>query len=230
MIRASFEENDDMASWFAQDQQEPIERFGALFTPDNMQFFNPEIDLPDGTPDRIFAALDPAYGGGDFVSMPICWQFGNEYYVVDAVYNDGDKDVTVPEVTNRMASMLDKFERKTAEVHFEETKTTSEYRNLCEKAWKEMGVPVNATHDPAPNTISKLDRIKNHAPDIRKLHFVDMNHRTKEYNKYIQNILSFKYDGKNKHDDGVDSTAQLCDMIYSERRKSKVVRIIKSPV
>ena len=40
-------------------------------------------------------------------------------------------------------------------------------------------------------------------------------------NKYFQNILSCTYDGKMKHDDGVDSTAQLCDMIYSNRKRRK---------
>lgn len=229
MDRASFEDNDDMASWFAQCQQEPIERHGALFTPDNMQFFNPDKDLPGEVPDRIFAAVDPAYGGGDFVSMPICYQFGTEYYIVDAVYNDGDKEVTVPEVTKRIAYHLDKFAPKTAEVHFEETKTTTEYRTLCEKEWKDLGAMVNTTHDPAPNQISKVDRIKNHAPDIRKLWFIDMNHRTKEYSKYIQNILSFKTEGKVKHDDGVDSTAQLCDMIYGGKR-IRQSRILQSPI
>ena len=229
MIRASFEENDDMASWFAQDQQEPIERLGALFTTDNMQFFNPETEMPAGVPDRIFAAVDPAYGGGDYVAMPICYQFGADYYIVDDVYNDGDKDITIPVVTERMAYHLDLFGRKTAEVHFEETKTTTEYRTKCEERWKEMGVPVNTTHDPAPNTVSKVDRIKNHAPDIRRLFFIDMNHRTKEYNKFFQNILTFKYDGKNKHDDGVDSVAQLCDMIYGDRRRIAKVEAITNP-
>ena len=222
MTRASFEENDDIASWLAQCQQEPIERLGALFTPDNMNFFNPETELPAGVPDRIFAAVDPAYGGGDYVSMPICYQFGEDYYIVDAVYNDGDKEITIPEITKRIALHLDQFGPKTAEVHFEETKTTTEYRTLCEKQWKELCVAVNATHSPAPNNVSKVDRIKNHAPDIRKLYFVDMHHRTKEYNKFFQNILTFKYDGKNKNDDGVDSVAQLCDMIYGNKRQNTV--------
>ena len=182
MIRASFEENDDMASWYAQDQQEPIERLGALFTTDNLNYFNPSKDLPDSVPDRIFAAIDPAYGGGDYVSMPICYQFGKFYYIVDVVYNDGEKDVTVPEVTNRIAYHLEKFAPKTAEVHFEENKSTEGYRMACEKQWKALGVPVNATHSAAPNNISKVDRIKNHAPEIRKLYFIDREHRTKEYN------------------------------------------------
>lgn len=222
MIRASFEENDDMASWYAQDQQQPIDRHGALFTTDNMQFFNPTKDLPNEVPDRIFAAVDPAYGGGDFVAMPICYQYGTNYYIVDVVYNDGDKEVTIPEVTTRIAGHLKKYFPKTAEVHFEETKTTVEYREKCEKEWEKLGAMVNATHDPAPNNISKIDRIKNHAPDIRKLYFIDRQHRTKEYNKYFQNILTFKTDGKNKHDDGVDATAQLCDMIYGNKRIAKV--------
>lgn len=226
----SFENNDDMASWFAQYQQEPIERKGQMFNVDNMNFFNP-AEIEGIKPDRIFAANDPAYGGGDFVSMPICYEIKGNHYVVDAVYNDGDKEITVPEVTSRMEDHIDKFPRKTAEVHFEETKTTVEYRKLCEKVWENDGYPINTSHDPADNKVAKMDRIKNHAPDIRKLYFVDMKFQTKEYRKYFQNILSCTYEGKMKHDDGVDSTAQLCDMIYGDRRKrGRTATIIKSPI
>ena len=226
----SFENNDDMASWFAQYQQEPIERKGQMFNVDNMNFFNP-AEIEGIKPDRIFAANDPAYGGGDFVSMPICYEINGNHYVVDAVYNDGDKDITVPEVTSRMEDHIDKFPRKTAEVHFEETKTTAEYRKLCKEVWEKDGYPINTSHDPADNKIAKMDRIKNHAPDIRKLYFVDMKFQTKEYRKYFQNILSCTYEGKMKHDDGVDSTAQLCDMIYGDKRKKgRTATIIKSPV
>lgn len=225
---SSFENNDDLASWLAQYQQEPIERRGQMFNVDTMNFFNP-AEIEGIRPDRIFAANDPAYGGGDFVSMPICYEIDGEHYVVDAVYNDGEKDVTIPEVASRIESHLDKFKNKTAEVHFEETKTTSGYRTECEKIWKEDGYPVNTTHDPADNKTAKMDRIKNHAPDIRKLHFVDMKHQSKEYRKYFQNILSCTYDGKMKHDDGVDSTAQLCDIIYGSKRKVAKVEAVSNP-
>ena len=226
---ASFENNDDMASWLAQYQQEPIERKGQMFNVDNMNFFNP-AEIEGIRPDRIFAANDPAYGGGDFVSMPICYEIDGEFYVADVVYNDGDKEITIPEVTSRMESHLDKFTNKTAEVHFEETKTTKSYREECEKIWKADGYPINTSHDPADNKTAKMDRIKNHAPDIRKLHFIDMRYQTKEYRKYFQNIISCTYDGKMKHDDGVDSTAQLCDMIYGNKRKKRQTRVISSPV
>lgn len=221
---ASFENNDDMASWFAQYQQEPIERKGQMFNVDMMNFFNP-AEIEGIRPDRIFAANDPAYGGGDFVSMPICYEIDGEHYIPDVVYNDGDKDITIPEVTSRMERHIDKFNNKTAEVHFEETKTTSAYRTECEKIWEKDGYPINTSHDPADNQTAKMDRIKNHAPDIRKLHFVDMRYQTKEYRKYFQNILSATFDGKMKHDDGIDSTAQLCDMIYVNKRSARVEAI-----
>lgn len=225
---ASFENNDDIASWLAQYQQQPIERRGQAFNIDNMNFFNP-AEIEGIRPDRIFAAVDPAYGGGDFVSAPICYEIDGLYYIPDAVYNDGDKEVTIPELTRRVENHLDKFENKTMEVHFEETKTTEEYRKKCEEIWEKDGYPVNATHDPADNQVAKKDRIKNHAPDIRKLHFVDLKHQSKEYRKYFQNILGFTYDGKMKHDDGIDSTAQLCDMIYGNKRKSAKVEATQNP-
>lgn len=221
---ASFENNDDMASWFAQYQQEPIERKGQMFNVDMMNFFNP-AELEGIRPDRIFAANDPAYGGGDFVSMPICYEIDGKHYIPDVVYNDGDKDITIPEVTSRMERHLDKFNNKTAEVHFEETKTTSAYRTECEKIWEKDGYPINTSHDPADNQTAKMDRIKNHAPDIRKLYFVDMKYQTKEYRKYFQNILSATFEGKMKHDDGIDSTAQLCDMIYGNKRMARAEAI-----
>ena len=221
---ASFENNDDMASWFAQYQQEPIERKGQMFNVDMMNFFNP-AKLEGIRPDRIFAANDPAYGGGDFVSMPICYEIDGEHYITDVVYNDGDKEITIPEVTSRMERHLDKFNNKTAEVHFEETKTTSAYRTECEKIWEKDGYPINTSHDPADNQTAKMDRIKNHAPDIRKLYFVDMKYQTKEYRKYFQNILSATFEGKMKHDDGIDSTAQLCDMIYGNKRMARAEAI-----
>lgn len=221
---ASFENNDDMASWFAQYQQEPIERKGQMFNVDMMNFFKPE-ELEGIRPDRIFAANDPAYGGGDFVSMPICYEIDGEHYIIDVVYNDGDKEITIPEVTSRMERHLDKFNNKTAEVHFEETKTTSAYRTECEKIWEKDGYPINTSHDPADNQTAKMDRIKNHAPDIRKLHFVNMKYQTKEYRKYFQNILSATFEGKMKHDDGIDSTAQLCDMIYGNKRMARAEAI-----
>ena len=87
--RASFERNNDIASWNAQYMGEPIERDGTLFAPEDLRYYNGI--LPDGEPDRIFMACDPAFGGGDFVSAPVAFQYDNDVFIHDLVFNAGDK-------------------------------------------------------------------------------------------------------------------------------------------
>ena len=206
MIRASFEENDDMASWYAQDMQDPIERQGALFTSDTMKFFNPECDMPEREPDRIFMAVDEAFGGGDFVSGPICYQFDDTYYVPDVVFDNGDKKVTQPLLVDAI------IKHKIQAVQFEETKTTMDYREKVEEMLKEKGYRTNSYGRAAPGNLGKRTRIFDKAPEIREMYFVDADHRTKQYQKFISNLYTFKMEGKVKHDDGADSMAQLCTM------------------
>lgn len=206
MIRASFEENDDMASWYAQDMQDPIERQGALFTSDTMKFFNPECDMPEREPDRIFMAVDEAFGGGDFVSGPICYQFDDTYYVPDVVFDNGDKKVTQPLLVDAI------IKHKIQAVQFEETKTTMDYREKVEEMLKEKGYRTNSYGKAAPGNLGKRTRIFDKAPEIREMYFVDADHRTKQYQKFISNLYTFKMEGKVKHDDGADSMAQLCTM------------------
>ena len=97
-IRSSFERNNDIASWNAQFQQEPIERQGAVFNPQDMSFYNGV--LPEEPPDRVFMGVDPAWGGGDFVAAPVCYQYGNDIYVQDVVYTAEDKRISQPAIVN----------------------------------------------------------------------------------------------------------------------------------
>lgn len=218
MIRASFEENDDMASWYAQDQQEPIERQGALFTSGNMKFFDPTKDLPvDREPDRIFMAIDEAYGGGDFVAGPVCMQYDQAFYVIDAVFDDGDKFITRPLIVK----MILKYQVQAA--RFEETKTTTDYREWIENELKKNGYRLNSTGKAAPGTLGKRIRIFDKAPEIREMHFLKSEFRSKPYQKFMQNIFSFKMEGKVKHDDAPDSMAQLCMMKIETVLKAQVI-------
>lgn len=204
MIRASFEENDDMASWYAQDQQEPIERQGALFTTENLKFYNGI--LPEVQPDRIFMAVDEAFGGGDYVSGPICYQYGNEYYVHDVVFDNGDKFITRPLIVDAI------LKHKVQAVQFEETKTTSDYHEWIDERLKEKDYRANMMCKPPGTDKSKKMRIFDKAPEIREMYFLEQNCRSKMYQKFMQNMYQFKMEGKVRHDDGPDSMAMLCDM------------------
>lgn len=207
MIRAGFEEFEDMASWQAQYQQQPVERLGSLFEPATFaQMFSPR-DLPeDVKPDRIFMAVDVAFGGGDYVSAPICLQFDKDYYICDVVYNKGDKYVTQPLIAQKIMAW------GVQAVDFEETKTTSSYRERIEDMLATKKYECNILGHSAKGALGKNARIFDKAPEIRELHFLLPQFRHKEYKEFMANLFSFTMQGRNEHDDAPDSLAQLCDM------------------
>lgn len=215
--RASFERNNDMASWNAQYMGEPIEREGALFTPGEMRFYNGV--LPDGEPDRLYMVCDPAFGGGDFVAAPVCFQYGDDIYVHDVVYDDSDKRVTLP--------LLADCARRNGVVtlRMEANKSTEGYKVELEKELERVGWRMSITTRPAPNDKSKGMRILDRAPDIREhMLFREDGVRSRPYSMFMQNVFSYKLLGKNKHDDAPDSLAMAADMALGAQRKAEIFR------
>lgn len=217
--RASFEHNNDMASWSAQYMGEPIEREGTLFTPDGFRYFNGE--LPAGEPDRKFMAVDPAFGGGDYTAAPIAYQYGNDIYIVDVVYSNEDKTKTQPEIAEKAL----KWSLNVLQI--EANKMTMPYKEGVESLLKAKNYRLNMTSKPAPPTTSKEQRIFDKAPDIRdRCVFLEPGKRSREYDLFMQNVFLFKITGKNKHDDAPDSLSMLMDMVLSP---SGIYTVFKRP-
>ena len=202
--RASFERNNDMASWFAQYQGEPIERSGSLFAPDDMRYYNGT--LPDREPDKSYMAVDVAWGGGDFLAAPIIYQYGDDKFCVDVVFTDQDKKWSRPNIMGKIQKWMPH------RIQFEKNNGGSEYAEWVENAIRQNGWKIIVTSKAAPNQKSKNIRIFDKAPDIREIYFLEDGHRTKEYTLFMQNVYSFKMTGKNKHDDAPDSLAQVVEM------------------
>lgn len=218
--RASFEHNNDMASWTAQYMGEPIERDGTLFTPDGFRYYNGE--LPDGEPDRKFMAVDPAFGGGDYVAGPIAYQYGDDIYIVDVVFSNEDKTKTQPEIASKAIKW------SLSALQIEANKSTMSYKEGVESLLKERGYRLNMTTKPASPSTSKEQRIFDKAPDIRdRCIFLEPSKRPKEYNLFLQQVFTFKIAGKNKHDDAPDSMAMLMDMAMN---RSGMYSVFKRPI
>lgn len=204
--RASFERNGDIASWNAQYMGKPIEREGALFVPEEMRFYNGE--LPDVEPDRIFFAVDPSFGGGDYCAGPVCYQYGEDIYVHDVIYSADDKRITQPYIAQLVVNNGVKALR------LEATKATETYKDGIETELKRLKYKCTITTKAAPTQKSKEMRIFDRAPDIRE-HFIfrESGKRTKMYELFMQNVFTFKMFGKNKHDDAPDSLSMAADMV-----------------
>lgn len=215
--RASFERNSDMASWEAQYMGHPIEREGALFAPDDLQYYNGE--LPEGEPDRIFMPVDPAFGGGDSVAAPVCFQYGMDAYVVDVVFDNSDKSITQPLLVKAV------LDHGVDAMHIEATKSTESYKEGVEQMLREKGVHIHITSKAAPTNKSKEQRIFDKAPDIKEhFFFLDVGHRSKRYQLFLQEIFAFKLLGKNKHDDAPDSMSMAADMLLNPYGKVEIFR------
>ncbi len=83
----------DPCTWSCKYMGDPYVREGLLFERDELNYYNGV--LPDGECD-IMSVVDVAWDGGDSLSAPIIYWFGDTGYVHDWVFSTGDKSVTQP--------------------------------------------------------------------------------------------------------------------------------------
>lgn len=213
--RASFERNNDLASWSAQYMGEPIERQGQLFNLEDFRYYNGV--LPDEEPDRVFMAVDPAFGGGDFVASPVCYQYGEDIYVHDVVFDNGNKRIT----QRLLANMA--IKNNVSAMQIEASKSTESYKDGVQDLLNEQEYRLNITTKSAPRTASKSMRIFDKAPDIKdRMIFRDSANRSNEYEQFMQNVYGYKMTGKNKHDDAPDSLAMAIDMCENRAKRVEI--------
>ena len=219
-VRASFERNNDLPSWLAQFQQQPVERAGAVFSPSDLRYYNGV--LPDAEPDRVFMAVDPSWGGGDFCAAPVCFQYGDDLYVHDVVYTDADKRTSQPEIVRCVKT------HNVAAMTVEATKMTAGFADDIDEMLKKDGHRINMIKKSASTKTSKEQRIFDAAPDIReRMVFRSDGSRSKEYVMFMQNVYSFTMNGKNQHDDAPDSLAMAVNMAFFS--KPNFVSIMQRP-
>lgn len=199
--------NIDRATWWAKYMGSPYVREGLLFPSDELQYYNGV--LPDGEPDRIVAACDVAWGGGDYLSMPVCYCYGDAWYIHDVVFSNLDKTVTQPLVEGKLSQHLPHS------AVFEANNGGHEYCSTIDTRLRDKNVRLNLTSRPAPTKTSKIARIVKVAPEIRKMFFIQPKYASQEYRAFLNQVCTFVITGKNEHDDAPDSLAMLVDAISS---------------
>ena len=210
-------ESIDDATWCAKYMGSPYIREGLLFPEDELLTYNGI--LPDGDPEKV-AVCDVAWGGGDSLSMPILYKFGADVYVHDVVFNRGDKTITYPVVVGRLKH------HHPHKARFEANNGGHEYADNVDKELRKDGVHINVFSRKAPNNQSKLARIIQFAPDIKRFYFLADRYRSKEYREFMREVTTFVQTGKNQHDDACDSLAMAADEVY---HGNGIVEVFKRP-
>ncbi|NMA73096.1 MAG: hypothetical protein GX963_02825, partial [Bacteroidales bacterium] len=193
---------------------------GLLFPEDELNYYNGV--LPEGGLVRKYSACDVAWGGGDSLSMPIGYEYEDgSVFIPDVVFNKGDKEITKPIVAGKLKIHLPHQNM------VEANNGGDEYCDSVDEMLRKEGINLNMTHRKAPSNQSKLSRIIQASPDIKKFIFLDKKNRSKEYNAFMKELTSFMQTGKNKHDDAPDSLALLSTLIYKRYGK---VEVIERPI
>ena len=214
-LRKQREVMDEM-SWKALYMNQPVEREGLLFPADELRYYNGV--LPDGEPDRKLMVEDIAWGGGDFTSGPIAYVYNGSAFIHDVVFNNGDKTVTKPETVGKI------IQHKLNTYRGEANNGGDEYCDSIDSMLRQQGYHCSVRSQRAPSGQSKLSRIIQYAPDIKRFYFLDEKHQSKEYKAFMEQVTMFTQLGKVPHDDAPDSLAQLADELYNGISKIEPVK------
>ena len=209
----------DDASWKALYMNEPIEREGTLYSPEELRRY---FRLPDQEPDAILAICDTKEQGSDYCVMPVFYQFGKDYYM-DAILCDNGK---VEVVEERVAQLL--VDRKVNKCRIESNRGGTLFAQNVQKRIEELGgITAITTKWTQSNKETRIEVcsgfVKAHVLFKDESEFA----KDKEYRTAMTQLHSYTMTGKNKHDDVPDALSMFVDFVGSGQRNQ--VRIIKRP-
>jgi len=199
----------DSASWKALYMNEPIEREGQLYPPDQLQRY---FELPEGDPDAIIGVCDTKTTGSDYCVMPIAYQYGNKFYIEDVLCENYAPQIVetnlVSKICQRNPHMV-RFESNVAggklAADIQAAVKEKDCRTKIETKWTQANKETKIlmeSHWVIEHCIFRDDTVL-HGDEWR------------EYRKFMQLLCSYSLEGKNKHDDAPDAMAQLSQFVQS---------------
>lgn len=221
----------DTAEWQAKFQQAPFVREGLTFPIESLHRFDGY--LPEGT-HRTYAAVDPAFGRGDSLSMPICKDFGEKKYIIDWVHDKRSLEFTIPLIVDKiqehMITKLRVEKNRGGDLVAEKIQDEMDKRNV-----RHCTLIIENTS----NKMAKEEKISAYSGYIKRNFYFLENKKwsidcvedyfaSDQYKKAMDELVMFSAEGKNVADDAPDSLTQLA-LMYEEREAPKT-KIMSSPL
>ena len=203
----------DDASWKALYMNEPIEREGRLYDPEELRYY---FALPDKEPDAILAICDTKEQGDDYLAMPVFYKYGQDYYLDLWVCDNGKVEVLEEKVA------LALVDRKVRTCRIESNRGGTLFASNVQKRVRELGGVTTITTKWTQS--NKEARIQTNSGYV-KAHvlFKDATVQDREYKKAMEQLIGYTMSGKNKHDDIPDVLAMFVDMIVSSDMNTATV-------
>jgi len=179
-------------------QQNPTPKEGLLLPEADLKRFTMDM-IKDRKPDGIISVADIADEGSDSMSQPVGYLFGKDVYIVAVMFTQDPIEITQP----RSALLLDKYGVQRAV--YESNNGGKGYAQKVKEL--KQGKTIIKWKHTSQNKHTKIIM----ASGIIKANFYfrsDIDN-DKEYQKYIYELTHYPKNGKVKHDDAIDSTAQL---------------------
>lgn len=200
-------------------KQQPMEREGLLYHEEDLRRY---LTLPKKEPDAIIGICDTKAKGTDFMFLPCCYQYEDDYYCVDCVCNDSS-DFGVQE--ELCASLI--LRHNMQQCQFESNVGGDRFAsNVAKKVEQESG-RCNITTKPTESNketkiIVNADWVKKHVLFKDK----SMYSPKDEYGTMMKWLISYSVTGKNPHDDIPDGWAMFALFATAGSRVAKVEAVM----
>lgn len=183
-------------------KQEPIEREGLLYHDEDLRRF---LTLPDKEPEAILGVCDTKSKGTDYMFLPCFYKYGNDYYLVDCVFDD-NADFGIQE--DRCADII--LTHNMQQCQFESNVGGDRFAENVAKKIQVYNSRCNITTKPTES--NKETKIFVNADWVKKnILFPDksMYAPKSDMGRMMSQLLSYSVSGRNLHDDACDGLAMF---------------------
>ena len=200
-------------------KNEPIEREGLLYHPDDLRTY---FDLPNREPDAIIGVCDTKAKGIDYMVLPVVYVFDDDYYMVDCVC-DNSSDYNLQE--QKLAKMI--CDHNMQRVEFESNAGGDRLAfNVTQRVKENDGRCSITTKPTETNKETRIIVNSNWVKEHMLFKDKSLYNRQTDYGRFINQMLAYSVSGKNPHDDVVDALANFA--LFATRPERKAARIMHS--
>lgn len=202
-------------------KNQPVEREGLLYHESELRRY---LSLPVGEPDAILGVCDTKASGVDFMVLPVMYQYGDDFYMVDTICDDSsDFNFQYSRISNII------FQHNLQQCEFESNAGGDRIAWEVKQRLDAVSCRCNVTTKPTETNketriIVNSDWIKKHVLFKDKSLYAPKD----DYGRFMSMLVTYSVSGKNKHDDVPDCLANFA-LFITRKLNFRPTIIMQSP-